>query len=92
MRSGLASDEEHDFKTQARISSGLEDFLACRFASNLLTCLVRMWTSGIAHEARGVKGICCWKKVDYESLPNILLNDCIIEYVRNLELICNRKL
>ena len=34
-------------------------------------------------------------KIEYESLPNVILNDCIIEYVdkvRNLGLIFNRKL
>ena len=56
LRSGLASDEEHNFKTRAGIPSGPEDFLTSRFANTLLTSLVRMWTSGIVHEARGVKG------------------------------------
>ena len=55
LRSGLASDEEHNFRTLAGIPSGPEDFLISRFASTLLTSLVRIWTSGIVHEARCVK-------------------------------------
>ena len=54
--SGLASDEEHNFRTLTGIPSGPEDFLISRFPSTLLTSLVRIWTSGIVHEARGVKG------------------------------------
>ena len=54
LRSGCASDEEHNFKTRAGIPSGPEDFLIARFASTLLTSLVRIWTSDIVHEARGV--------------------------------------
>ena len=56
LQSGLASDEEHIFKTRAGIPSGPEHFLISSFASTLLTSLVRMWTSGIVHEALGVKG------------------------------------
>ena len=53
LRSG---DEEYYYKTRAGIPSGPEDFLISRFASTLLTSLVRIWTSGIVHEAIGVKG------------------------------------
>ena len=56
LRSGLASDEEHNFRTLAGIPSGPEDFLISRFASTLLTSLVRIWTSSIVHEAPCVKG------------------------------------
>ena len=56
LRSGLASNAEHNFRTLVGIPSGTEDFLTSRFASTLLTCLVRMWTSDIVHEARVVKG------------------------------------
>ena len=55
LRSGLASDEEHNLRTLAGIPSGPEHFLISRFTSTLLTSLVRIWTSGIVHEARGVK-------------------------------------
>ena len=56
LRSDLASDEEHNFRTLAGIPSGPEDFLISRFASTLLTSLDRIWTSGIVHKARDVKG------------------------------------
>ena len=56
LRSGLGRDEEHNFRILAGIPSGGEDFLISRFASTLLTSLVRIWTSGIVHEARCVKG------------------------------------
>ena len=56
LQSGLACDEEHNFRTIAGIPSGPEDFLISRFASTLLTSLVRIWTSGIVHESCGVKG------------------------------------
>ena len=50
LRSGLASDEEHNFMTLGGIPSGPEDFLISRFA------LDPIWTTGIVHEARDVKG------------------------------------
>ena len=55
LRSGLASDEENNYKTRTGIPSGPEDFLTSRFASTLVTFLVRIRASGIVHEARGVK-------------------------------------
>ena len=55
LQSGLASCE-HNFRSLAGIPSGPEDFLISRFASTLLTSLFRIWTSGMVHEARGVKG------------------------------------
>ena len=57
LRSGLTSDEKHNFKTRAGVTSGPEVFLISRFASTLLTSLVRIWTSGIVHEARGVREV-----------------------------------
>ena len=38
------------------LPSGPQDFLISSFESTLLTSLVRMWTTDLVHEARGVKG------------------------------------
>ena len=71
LRSGLASDEEHNFRRQAKIPSGSEDFLISRFACTLLTSLVRIWTSGIVHEERGVNGSGWSDSENDEILENI---------------------
>ena len=38
-------DEEYNFSTRAGIPSDPEDFVIPRFASTLLTSLVRIWTT-----------------------------------------------
>ena len=42
MKNKLRSDKEHNFKTRAEILFGPENFLISRFASTLLTSLVRI--------------------------------------------------
>ena len=71
LRSGLASDEEHNFKSRAGTPSGPEDFLISRFASTLLTSLVRIWTSAIVHEALDVKGSGWSDSESHDFLENI---------------------
>ena len=54
-----------------KLRSGLASDEESRFASTLLTSLVRIWTSGIVHEARGVKGSGWSDSESNEFLENI---------------------